>query len=521
MIPLVLVGCREDAGPERGDEAEPPLAQLARLSLDLRGVRPTVAEIEEVRAEGDLDAFVDRFLADDRWEGRVREAWQRVLRTRSETYRVFDALALDDPDAFVASVGEEPLRLVGRIAAEDRPYSELLTADWTVVDEHLAQTWRTDYPADATGWQVARYLDGRPAAGLLSTNGFFWRYPSTASNKNRKRANQASRVFACSDFLTNPVPFDPDVDLLDEEALENAIATNPSCTACHVDLDPLASHFYGFWYFYDDGFHTADASVYHPEQERDWVDHGGVAPAWFGAATAGLPSLPARIVADERFLPCAAQEAFRGLVGRDPGPEDDLDAHVRAFADAGFTIRGLWRSVVHDPAYVGAPPKVTPPDVLADEVEDLTGYRMTRPRGEDVLTTDQRGLLTLGGGADGEVVVEPLTTPTPTAVLVQERLASQAAAYVVASDRALAPAQRRLLGRATFAEVPGVDDAASAAQIRDLFLRVQTRDVPVDGVEVHAMQELYAEVFELDGGAEAAWGAVIAAMLRSPDFVAY
>ena len=48
---------------------------------------------------------------------------------------------------------------------------------------------------------MARYQDGRPAAGVLATNGLWWRYRSTASNANRKRANQASRILLCQDYL--------------------------------------------------------------------------------------------------------------------------------------------------------------------------------------------------------------------------------------------------------------------------------------------------------------------------------
>ena len=46
----------------------------------------------------------------------------------------------------------------------------------------------------ATGWQVSRYTDGRPAAGVLSTNGLWWRYYSTVSNLNRSRAAAISRA---------------------------------------------------------------------------------------------------------------------------------------------------------------------------------------------------------------------------------------------------------------------------------------------------------------------------------------
>lgn len=532
---VLLVACARDPGAppagSLGNDPAPvdPISRLVRASLDVRGVRPTVEEVAELEADpGAIDGMLDEFLADARYEARVREAFQQVLRTRSEAYLVFDGLSLDDPDAFVRSVGEEPLRMVGRIAMDDYPYTELVTGDWTMLDEHLAQTYDSDYPVGATGWQVAHYTDGRPRAGVLGTNGLFWRYPTTASNKNRKRANQVSRIFTCYDFLLTEIPFDPDIDLLDEDALEDAISTDPSCTGCHADLDPIASNLYGFWYFYDDGYHLADASIYHPELERKWLDETGVAPGWFGAPTTGLPALPSHIVGDPMFVPCAVQHAFRHLAGREPVGTDDLTVHERAFALGGFTIRSLWRSVLSDPAYVALDPlapgavglKIATPDVLASAVEGLTGYRMLRGP-IDVLASDEEGVLTLAGGADGAVVTEPLRAPSTTALLVQARLADAAASFVVAEDKARGAEARVLLRKIDFTEAPGSADAAIAAQIQDLFLRIQTRRVAIDGPEVAGQAGLFAEVYALDGTPDAAWGAVIAAMLRSPDFLLY
>ena len=68
----------EDAGPD-------PVAQLFRASLDLRGVRPTMDEIERVDADPQAyGELVDEFLDDPRFEERVINMYAEVFLTRSD-----------------------------------------------------------------------------------------------------------------------------------------------------------------------------------------------------------------------------------------------------------------------------------------------------------------------------------------------------------------------------------------------------------------------------------------------------
>ena len=80
----------------------------------------------------------------------------------------------------------------------------------------------------------------RPAAGILSTNSMWWRYGSTASNANRGKVNAISKILLRNDYLSKTISFDRSVNLLDDDALNDALKTNPGC-ACHNSLDPLAS----------------------------------------------------------------------------------------------------------------------------------------------------------------------------------------------------------------------------------------------------------------------------------------
>ena len=96
-------------------------------------------------------------------------------------------------------------------------------------------------PDSDSDWSVARYLDGRPAGGVLVSNGMWWRYETSLNNASRQRANQVTRIFLCRDYLEIPVSFDSNVDLTNESAIDSAIKEDPGCVACHATLDPLAA----------------------------------------------------------------------------------------------------------------------------------------------------------------------------------------------------------------------------------------------------------------------------------------
>ena len=46
--------------------------------------------------------------------------------------------------AFAASVGEEPLRLLSYIAENDLPYTEIVTAEYTMANELLCEAFPID-----------------------------------------------------------------------------------------------------------------------------------------------------------------------------------------------------------------------------------------------------------------------------------------------------------------------------------------------------------------------------------------
>ena len=118
-------------------------------------------------------------------------------------YRLSEDAAFE----FLRSVGEEPLQLMAYVGTQDLPWTEVVTADYTMANELLLDIWPLEDLAGGTGWRPARYTDGRPAGGVVMSNGLWWRYYTTPNNYNRSRAAALSRLFLCEDFLLRPIKF--------------------------------------------------------------------------------------------------------------------------------------------------------------------------------------------------------------------------------------------------------------------------------------------------------------------------
>ena len=497
------------------------LRLLTRASLDLRGVRPSIDEIEAVEEDPEaVEGLIDGFLEDPRFGERVRSLWSTVYLTQQDTWSVTAAqFGLDDQPGFSSSVGQQPLRMLERIAVEDRPYPEIVTADWTMADETLASIWPLDRD-EGDGWQPATWNDGRPEVGVLSTNTFWWRYMSNASNANRGRANAVSKVLLCTDYLTKPITFERDVNLLDAEAVDDALKTNPGCVSCHHSLDPLASYLWGF--YFTDYRSPWDISEYHPERELMWKDMTGVAPSFYGEPGSDLNDLGGQLARDPRLPECFVEQALELLLARDTTLDDtsELTRLREVFLSEELRVKPLVRAVVDSPRYRAGdtdapgyvPVKLLGTDLLASSVEDITGFRFTYA-GYDMLSTDTYGLRTLAGGVDGNFVTSPATDPTTTMVLVQERLAQGAAVHAVQ--------ERALFDHIDFGETPTTDRDAMVAQLQFLHLRVLGRRVLPDGPEIEANLELWEDLYAIDADTEAAWTGVLTVLLRDPLFLTY
>lgn len=517
---LALLACR-------GEPTLTPAQVLTRASLDLRGVRPTDAELLAANNAEDLNTQLDAWLYDDRLGDRLIDLFAPVYRTRVEQFLVgVPTGRVDDLPSFYRAVGEEPLRLLAEVAISDLPWTTLVTADWSMGDERLAQLFPIDYPSGARGWRRVRYLDGRPAAGVLTTNGLWWRYTSTIVNASRGRANAASRILLCDDLLARDVAADFDIDLLDEESLQRALREQPSCTSCHAALDPLAGFFFGFFnYNLENSF---EAERYHPDRELLWREMLGLEPAYFGVRAEGLAGLGALIAADPRFVGCAVEQTFELLLRREVtlADTDALSEHRAAFEAGDLRLRALLASLLRDPRYRGELPdaaggvsrKLVSADLLASQIEDLTGFRWMED-GVDRMDSATTGFAELAGEADGRLVTEPATVPGTTLVLVQQRLAEAAAAFAIERERTMSAAERRLFTEVNLDNEPPEDTVR--AQLALLRLRVLGQAEDPEGELITEDLALWRDLLQSEGSPDLAWQGVLILHLRSPDFILY
>lgn len=521
---LTLVGCAEPAAEVSPQEA---VRRLVRVSLDLRGVRPTEAEIEQVEADpAAIEALTAEFVTDERFFAHLVQLYQEIYLSETEGIDLRPSnVPYDDAKPYYWLVGQEPLQIVGQVAREDLPYTEVVTGDWTMAEEHLGETFPVEWPEGQTGWHKTRYTDGRPAVGVLAANGLWWRYTTTEANANRRRANAISRILVCHNYLDRPIVFAADIPLTDDAAVRDAISNDPTCVGCHSSLDPIASNLFGFYW---SNFTSAtEGLTYHEEKETMWGSLVGAHPGWAGREISGLSELGPAIAADPRFVPCAVSQAWSLMSRRKVTPEDaaTLETLTDDFVTGGLKLRTLYRDIALHPNVLGTDTenpeaRLLRPDAIGTAVEQLTGFAW-EVEGLPVLQSDVKGLRGLAGGVEGVLIKQPALRPSSTILLVMELLAAESSAYAVTTERALPAAERRLFTGIDFTETPASDETAMREQMQSLYLRILSRRTEVDGPEVNALMELWSSLHDIDGDIPGAWRGVLDALFRDPTFLLY
>lgn len=535
---LLLLACAPT--PDSGTAADTfvPLDDLRlarRISIDLRGHLPTVAELERAES-GELDALVEEWLVDPAFEPHHADVFAEAWQLHLDNFRVEPAefgLGFDEEYAMSRAFGGEPARLMARIAADDRPWSDIVTTDSTMVNPLLQSLLQVE-PLSASDedaeWREARYTDGRPPGGVLMTSGLWLRYHTTLFNYNRGRAAVLAKLLLCYDFLARPVMFTAVTDD-SAQGLEDAINTNPGCIACHATLDPLAATLFGFWPFEDmDGW---ELTTYHPEREGYAALYTGREPAYFGTAVEGAAQLGPLVASDPRFEMCAARRTAERLWGR---PTTDADfADIVALRDAlrggDLRYKALLRAILATDEYrAGAltdaavdvdalrPLRTFSPLTFASTVEELTGHRWTWD-GWDELDSDNTGYRVLFGGADGDAMKVEVPEPGLTRTLVIRRLAQSAAYTVAASDLAVERGDRRLIGTQTDGDAfLDPDSPAFVEELRALHLRLFA--IPATDAQLADEGLFYRDVLAVSDPTQA-WGSLVSVLLRDPDFWTY
>jgi hypothetical protein len=517
-----------------------PTEHLARASMALRGLRPSLAELRAVAADpGRLPGLVDRYLASPEFGTTIRDLPNEVLLLHplitNLTPPPSPPLTQISFNAMNQSIYDEPLRLIEDIVMTDQPYTRVVTADYTMADPTVATVWGLRH-SDHDGWERATWTNDRGAAGILASPALFLRYRSVGFNYNRGRANAISRSLLCHDFSASDIHIDTRVNLSDPAIVADAVVNNPSCAGCHQAMDPLASYFFPFFQgnvyaaivpsYPFEFFHSDDATLWSTTTSRP--------PGYFGAAPAGLPGLGKAIAADPRFARCAAVHFASYLTERAAG--DLSPAWVAqlqdGFVHANYSAKQLARAIVLSDEFRAASAsdpvdaegvigyQKARPQQLERMLRDLTGFvwQIDTPAPIDgwpfghiaYLDDDYFGFRVLGGGIDSYFVTEPTHTMNATALLVARRVARLAAAHLIAHDAVAAPADRWLFTQAT---VDTTDPTLVRAQLAELHGRIFSELVAPGDDVLDDDVALFDDALAASGDPRHAWTLTLTGML--------
>ncbi len=366
---------------------EPRQATLRRAALLLQGRLPTDAETNSTVSDETLRAILrglmegpafsefvvtgvnDRLLTEALDNIPITTGFPNFVKLRNY---IFDN---DNNTSIINNPLGNPLKrasgeLVAHVIKNDRPYSEILTADYMMMNPLLNEFLEGDaifaeddnnaifkpsriegfYPNSSTEVVeedpngpgkyriIGPPLDFYPHTGLLTDFAFLVRYPTTATNRNRARARWTFYHFLGIDIEKSSLrPLD-EASLTD---VNNPTMNNPNCTVCHALLDPVAGAFqnWGEGNFKGDGEHdTLDNFYKNPtDGSQSLYQNGDLwyrdmrSPGLFGTEItenySTLASLAALIVKEESFLEASAKFWWPAIFGREviERPNDESD----------------------------------------------------------------------------------------------------------------------------------------------------------------------------------------------------
>ncbi len=541
-----------------------PAAHLTRASITLRGIRPSLDDLHQVSQDPDsLPQIIDRYLEEPAFGRVVRnmhnEVWQ--LRSYAHLHPMVDELAGEDFIPSNQSIAESPLRLIEHVVTNDLPYTEIVTADYTLADGIVAKVWGLEYQGDGTSWEKTRWDSptdapgpwqdpGRPHSGILSDSYLFVRHDTTPSNLNRGRANTISRALLCFDFLDREIIFDSNIDLSDPIAAQNALRNNPSCASCHQALDPLGQ----FFWIYDVRTNLGQVTqyprddFYHPERVellRELLPD--LKPGYFGHPEPegtywSIRDLGQQIAQDPRFASCATKRFTSYLTQTEMGalpievltPLQDIfqkEMNAKDLVRA-IVLSEMFRSShVTDDQLQDTPLgmyKVRPLE-MSSMIEDLTGFRWeqdvdlefgagNRYGLTNMLEDPVLGFLVMAGGIDAYQVTVPQHTFTVTSFLTQRLIAYEAAGHVVRKDFEDQASQPHLL---TLVTAEDTDEDLIRQQLVQLHLRLYGEETSSESESITQTWQLWDAALQHGQSAPRAWAITLAAMLQDPRFIFY
>jgi hypothetical protein len=471
-----------------------PPSTLRKASLNLVGRLPTQAEKDAVAQGGDaaLDAALDGMMKEDAFYERISEIFNDVLLTdrflendRSALnfldnedypgvipYKDDQSPLYDSEDHFWVnySIAREPLNLINYVIKNDKPYTDVLTAEYAVVNPYLAAAYgitgvQFKDAKDRNELVEAKVTTGKgieiPHAGVLSTPAFLNRWQTTETNRNRGRARRLFLFFLATDVLKLA---ERPVDATKVTAQDNPTLNATSCTVCHKLIDPVAGGFRG--YDVEDYEHFDPMAKWHDDMFEPGFGSYDMDPEYYDKALAWLGP---KMAYDPRFAIGTVQTVYKGLTGKEPlgYPRDNeselfaaraegwqaQDTFFRetaeAFKKSNYNFKTIVKAVIKSPYYratYGNPlasakqealgtGRLLTPEMLNRKIAAVTGYRWRKPnewdKQHDWLLEDYKMLY---GGIDSFDVPTRLTSPNSLISSIGQVMANEMACRLTAFD---------------------------------------------------------------------------------------
>lgn len=510
---------------------------LRRATLSLAGRLPTKAELETVAKSGlqAVPSILDEVLKEEAFYKRLREGFNDIFLTVGYDDGAESALSYDHfsttrhwtqkhdlshienekdrtqaryklADQYRAALLGEPMKLVEHIVRNDKPFTEIITADYIMVSPYTARGYGiydelkdkfTD-PDDPFEYIPVRLkaLIGRnknenqdsasgfyPHAGILSTFQYLRRYPTTETNRNRLRARMYFQHFLGIDALELAARVSDAAAVTAKFEIPTMQAAE--CVVCHKTIDPIASLFQDYYKleqvygrrkegWYKDMFQAGFEGEDMPAEER-WRSL-----QWLGERT----------VKDPRFAVAMVEHVYYILTGRKvllpPKDLDDplfaakrrayqeqrklLETTAQHFASNQFNLKTVFKDLIVSDFYRadGLTTVVTDPKRRAElddiglvrllapeQVERKVGAIFGQPWGK---LNDQ--LAMLYGGIDSKEVTERAADPSGAMGAIQRIFANDIACRQVLKDFAREPGERLLFPNIEPSVLPGASAEA-------------------------------------------------------------
>ncbi|HWB82015.1 MAG TPA: DUF1592 domain-containing protein [Nannocystaceae bacterium] len=347
---LVELG-EEDA--ETGYRKLNPYELATRMSIFLLGRGPDASLLDEAEQGGLADGTAIRAKATQLLDTAQARA---ALSGFFDEYFRLRALASDAKNAetfpdyspeLAAAMRQETQLLVHDVVWEnDGDYREVFTADYTYVNDALANLYGMTPPGQGNTYVRTDWPANQLRSGYLSQGSFLTHQSGPLRNSPTKRGRFIQQWVLCNEIPPPPPGVDPTLpDVGPDATLRETLLAHmdeESCAACHGFTDPM-----GFAFEYYDAigaYRTVEANG-QPLDASGSIDGFG---EWSNAA-----ELADLIAADPRTTMCLINNLIRGSIGHKEtvGELDAIIALDDAFATGNYSMQNLMTEFTASPLF--------------------------------------------------------------------------------------------------------------------------------------------------------------------------